>query len=255
MTRSSRFTLSVGLALLVTALGCNDGGADPAGGGGGQGGAAAGGSNGTGQAGATGTAGATGAAGTTGGAGATGAAGTTGGAGATGAAGKGAAGATGAAGKGAAGATGAAGTKGTAGASGTAGATGAAGSNGAAGAGGNGGTQVCQSNATCTTLGQNCQTSCTTGANSHSTFCSCADQGGGQPTLACVSLTCGGDAGGTATFPTCTAGLRDGDNCTLGSDTVCNSSCAAGKQMQCLCLPHGGGGEGRWTCTTGITCP
>src|SRR5204862_227877 len=89
------------------------------------------------------------------------------------------------------------------------------GGNPAGGGGGNGGTQVCQSNATCTTLGQSCQTSCTTGANSHSTYCTCADQGGGQPTLACVSLTCSSDAGGTTNFPTCTAGLQDGDNCTL----------------------------------------
>jgi hypothetical protein len=56
-------------------------------------------------------------------------------------------------------------------------------------------------------------------------------------------------------FPACTAGLQDGDNCTPTTDTICASACAAGKQMQCLCALHGGGGGGKWTCSTGITCP
>jgi collagen type I alpha len=279
MTRFSCLTVSACLALVVTAVGCNDGsGVAPDGGGTGRGGASAsGGSTGSGgeaggggsaaggvigtgggaAAGATGAAGTKGAAGTTGAAGATGAAGTKGTAGSTGAAGtKGAAGASGGAG-----ATGTAGTKGTAGAGGAAGTGGGAGATGTAGAqgtaGAGGGAFICQVGETCT-AGRECQTACSSGPNSHSTFCSCADQGGGGLTLACVSVPCGGadaavnDAG--SIFQACQVGLKDGDNCNPSADTLCQSSCTAGTQMHCLCAAHGGGGGAKWTCTTGLAC-
>jgi len=100
------------------------------------------------------------------------------------------------------------------------------------------------------------QTACSGGVNSASTFCSCADQGGGSPTLACVSLPCGGhDAGvtdgGSPIFGTCPAGLKDGDNCTPSTDTLCASTCTNNMQMHCLCVAHGGGGGSKWSCTTG----
>ena len=60
---------------------------------------------------------------------------------------------------------------------------------GTAGAGG--GAFICQADEACTAH-QECQTACSGGADSHSTFCGCADQGGGGLTLACVPLPCGG---------------------------------------------------------------
>ncbi|HVV49261.1 MAG TPA: hypothetical protein VHO06_06370, partial [Polyangia bacterium] len=145
---------------------------------------------------------------------------------------------------------------GTGGVAGAAGVGGAAGATGAGGAGGSG--LVCKADQTCT-LGQQCQTACSGGATSASTFCTCADQGGGQPTLACLSLPClghdaGADDAGSPIFHACTAGLKDGDNCTPGSDTLCASACTNKMQMRCECLPHGGGGGGKWTCSTGLAC-
>ncbi|HLK89183.1 MAG TPA: hypothetical protein VKZ18_04760 [Polyangia bacterium] len=264
MTRTSYLTFTAFMVLLLTAFGCNDGSGVAPDGGGSGGATAAGGAAGTGKGGATGAAGttgkggsgvagATGAGGTVGTGGATGTAGAAGGGGATGAAGT-----TGAAGnKGAAGASGAAGTTGAAGNKGAAGTTGTAGTSGGGGAGGGG--LICKANQACPTLGEQCQTACSGGATSESSFCTCADQGGGQPTLACVSLACGGhDAGvtdaGNPIFHTCTAGLQDGDNCTPGTDTLCESACTNKMQMRCLCAPHGGGGGGKWTCTTGVAC-
>jgi pilus assembly protein FimV len=258
MTRISCLTVTACLALVVTAIGCNDGsGIAPDGSFTGQGGASA-------QGGTTGTGGTTGAAGR----GSGGVTGTGGGAaaGATGAAGAkgtgGVAGTTGAAGtKGVAGTTGSAGTTGAAGAAGAKGAAGAGGAAGAAGAkgaaGAGGGGFICQANATCT-AGQECQLACSGGASSQSTFCSCTDQGGGGLTLACVSLACGGrDAAVNDAGPivgACATGLKDGDNCNLNVDTLCQSVCAANTQMHCLCAPHGGGGGGKWACTAGIAC-
>ena len=246
MTRTSYLTFTAFMVLLLTAFGCNDGSGVAPDGGGSGGATAAGGAAGTGKGGATGAAGTTGKGGS-GVAGATGAGGTVGTGGATGTAG--------AAGGG--GATGAAGTTGAAGNKGAAGTTGTAGTSGGGGAGGGG--LICKANQACPTLGEQCQTACSGGATSESSFCTCADQGGGQPTLACVSLACGGhDAGvtdaGNPIFHTCTAGLQDGDNCTPGTDTLCESACTNKMQMRCLCAPHGGGGGGKWTCTTGVAC-
>jgi hypothetical protein len=58
----------------------------------------------------------------------------------------------------------------------------------------------------------------------------------------------------TRIFHPCAVGLKDGDSCAPTADALCESACTADAQMRCLCAPHGGGGGGKWACTTGIAC-
>jgi hypothetical protein len=144
------------------------------------------------------------------------------------------------------------GTGGAAGAAGAGGRAAGGAGGGAAGAGGAGGAGlVCAAQQACT-AGQTCQTACTAGTNGSTTsFCTCTAANGGME-LACVDIPCNRDAGTDTGVPppaTCPAGAANGNvDCTLGTDVTCRTACANQMQDLCVCAPHGGGGNGRWTC-------
>ena len=138
---------------------------------------------------------------------------------------------------------------------GTGGAPGIGGANG--GTGGATGTDasvlICQDQEICS--GENCQTACDTSGKT--TFCTCVPAGGNTMQLSCATFSCDRDAGATdarPAFSACPANVTNQPDCDLMTDTVCATTCANRLQTQCVCVPHGGGGNGRWMCGSPAAC-